>query len=61
LFGIEIDSCASWGGTLKIIARIEEPEVIVKILSHLQRSAPERYPAVLPLEVRAPSARCRLR
>jgi hypothetical protein len=43
VFGIEIDSCARCGGRLAILASIEEPEIIAKILSHLERTAPERY------------------
>lgn len=54
VFGIEIDSGARCGGKLKIIASIEEPEVIAKILSHLQRKAPDQYQTELPLGARAP-------
>ena len=61
LFGVEIDSCTRCGSKLKIIASIEEPLVIAKILSHLQRTAPDQYPAALPLGARAPPARSRLR
>ena len=32
VIGIEIDSCQCCGGTLRIIASIEQPEVIAKIL-----------------------------
>ena len=39
VFGIEIARCTCCDGKLKIIARIEEPEVIAKVLSHLQRTA----------------------
>ena len=39
VFGIEIEDCARCGGKLRIIASIEEPEVIAKILSHLRRTA----------------------
>ncbi len=39
VFGIEIEGCARCGGKLAILASIEEPEVIAKILSHLERSA----------------------
>ena len=35
VFGIDIEHCPNCGGTLKIIAAIEEPAVIVKILTHL--------------------------
>jgi hypothetical protein len=40
VFGIEIDTCQRCGGTLRIVASIEQPEVIAKILSHLERTAP---------------------
>ena len=40
VFGVEIDQCARCRGQLKILASIEEPAVIAKILSHLQRTAP---------------------
>jgi hypothetical protein len=39
VFGIEIDTCRRCGGTLAIIAGIEQPEVIAKIHAHLERSA----------------------
>jgi hypothetical protein len=39
VFGIEIEHCLRCGGKLKIIASIEDPAVIAKILSHLQRTA----------------------
>jgi len=35
------------GGKLKIIASIEEPQVIAKILSHLERTAGTPQPQVL--------------
>lgn len=53
VFGIEIEGCARCGGRLKVIASIEEPEVIAKILSHLEKTAPDRYQAELPLGARA--------
>jgi len=34
-FDIDIENCPNCGGTLKIIAAIEDPPVIDKILSHL--------------------------
>jgi hypothetical protein len=43
VFGVEIEGCARCGGQLKIIASIEEPQLIAKILSHLERAAPEQY------------------
>ena len=54
VFGIEIERCARCAGKLKIIASIEEPMVIAKILSHLERRAPQQYPTELPLRARAP-------
>jgi hypothetical protein len=60
VFGIEIECCAHCGGKLRILASIEEPEVIATILSHLQRTVPEQYSAELPLGARAPPAQSRL-
>jgi len=34
-FAIEIDKCDKCGGRVKIIASIDDPEVIEKILKHL--------------------------
>lgn len=39
VFGMEINACAGCGGKLKVIASIEEPEVIAKILAHLEKTA----------------------
>ena len=39
VFGIEIDTCQRCSGTLRIVASIEQPEVIAKILAHLERTA----------------------
>ena len=54
VFGIEIESCARCGGALKIIASIEEPRIIAKILWHLERTAAEQNRSELPLGARAP-------
>jgi hypothetical protein len=54
VFGVEIESCARCGGKLKVIASIEEPAVIAKILAHLARTAPDQYQSELPLGARAP-------
>jgi hypothetical protein len=60
VFGIEIEGCVRCGGALRIIASIEEPAVIAKILSHLERTAPDQYPTALPLGARAPPAQSTL-
>jgi len=54
VFGIEINTCTRCGGPLKVIASIEEPEVIARILAHLQKTAPDPQQAELPLGARAP-------
>lgn len=41
--GVEIEQCAGCGGKLRILASIEEPAAIARILSHLERTAPEQY------------------
>ena len=47
VFGIDLEHCPQCGGDFKIIAAIEEPAVIVKILTHLglPARAPPRSPA----------------
>jgi hypothetical protein len=60
VFGIDIEACARCGGKLKVIASIEEPAVIAKILAHLERTAPERCQSELPLGARAPPVQSRL-
>jgi len=42
VFDIDIEHCPNCGGALKIIAAIEDPPVIVKILTHL--GLPARAP-----------------
>ena len=47
VFGIDIKTCHECGGTVKVIACIDDPVVIEKILSHLQEkltSAASRAP-----------------
>src|SRR5271169_1696274 len=60
VFGVEIEGCARCGGELKIIASIEEPQLIAKILSHLERAAPEQYQSEPPLGARGPPIQSRL-
>ena len=47
VFEIDLEHCPQCGGDLKIIAAIEEPAVIVRILTHLglPARAPPRSPA----------------
>ena len=61
VFGIEIDTCRRCGGTLRIVASIEQPDVIAKILAHLERTSAPQHPPQLPLGARAPPVPSRLR
>ncbi len=47
VFDIDVEHCPHCGGNLKIIAAIEDPSVITKILDHLGLAtrAPPRAPA----------------
>ena len=47
VFDIDLEHCPECGGSLKIIAAIEEPPVMVRILAHLglPTRAPPRSPA----------------
>jgi hypothetical protein len=53
VFNIDIATCQDCGGAMKVIACIEDPEVIQKILTHLQLNAEAAAPSPLP-EPRAP-------
>ena len=53
VFNIDVDRCAHCGGPAKVIACIEDPVVIKKILSHLLGKALSAEPVGLP-ESRAP-------
>jgi hypothetical protein len=50
VFSLDLEHCPNCGGALKIIAAIEDPAVIVKILTHLglPARAPPRAPARPP-------------
>ena len=50
VFNIDIETCSKCGGDVRIIASIEDPAVIQKILAHLAETAAT---ALLP-ECRAP-------
>jgi hypothetical protein len=62
VFVVETETCVRCGGTLKINASIEQPEVIAKILAHLERTAPPqpKQPEVA-LGARAPPVQSTLR
>ena len=53
VFNIDVETCSECGGTVKIIASIEDPIVIRKILAHLDQKASMQQAACLP-ESRAP-------
>jgi hypothetical protein len=44
---IDIETCSECGGDVKIIASIEDPMVIRKILAHLDDNAPSATTALL--------------
>jgi hypothetical protein len=46
VFGIEIEQCVRCGGRLKVIASIEEPELIERILAHRRERGEEAAPTV---------------
>jgi hypothetical protein len=60
VFGVEIEGCARCAGQLKIIASIEEAQLIAKILSHLERAATQQSQSELPLGARWPPAQSSL-
>ena len=53
LFTIDIETCEYCGGAVKVIASIEDPAVVKKILEHLDRRAEPTTPAFRPV-ARAP-------
>jgi hypothetical protein len=55
VFGIDVETCAGCGGTMRIIACIEDPAVIKAILAHLAGKARPVYAPRLP-PGRAPPA-----
>ena len=55
VFNIDIETCSECGGEVRIIASIEDPEVIRKILAHLDEKAATAVTAHLP-PCRAPPA-----
>ena len=53
VFGVEIEQCVHCGGRLKVIASIEEPELIEHILAHRRERGEEGAPTAA-LWARAP-------
>jgi 16S rRNA U1498 N3-methylase RsmE len=47
-FGIEIETCEQCGVAVKVIANIEEPSVIQKILNHLNTKNDDVVESLLP-------------
>jgi hypothetical protein len=48
VFNIDIETCSECGGDVKIIASIEDPVVIQKILAHLENTASSAATSLLP-------------
>ncbi len=48
VFNIDIQSCDKCGGQLKVIAAIEDPQVIKQILDHLENKAQGVKPFLVP-------------
>ena len=53
VFAIEIETCRQCGGKLKVIASIEDPALIQRILAHLKQQ-PEAEQPRSPFVPRAP-------
>ncbi|MCP3869621.1 MAG: IS91 family transposase, partial [Gammaproteobacteria bacterium] len=53
VFNIDIETCSKCGGAVRVIACIEDPVVIDKILTHLDEKAELAEPLLLP-QSRAP-------
>jgi hypothetical protein len=60
VLGIDIDHCAGCGGKLKIIASIEQPEVIARIPAHLEHQSQDRAPSEGLPSARGPPQQVRL-
>jgi hypothetical protein len=57
VFNIDIETCERCAGQVKIIACIEDPAVIKRILAHLNGKAPSVGTALLPENRAPPQAR----
>jgi hypothetical protein len=58
VFNIDVETCTHCGGSVKVIACIENPVVIRKILSHLLGKALSAEPVRLPKSRAPPQAGC---
>jgi hypothetical protein len=62
VFDVDIETCPECGGRLRVIACVEDPPLIAKILSHIRRrealfdSTPRAPPGSLPLPNLTPRA-----
>jgi hypothetical protein len=43
VFHIDVQTCSKCGGTAKVIACIQDPAMIEKILTHLESKTPPEY------------------
>jgi hypothetical protein len=48
VFGVEIECCVHCGRQMRIIASIEEPQPIARMLSYPERTAAEQHQSELP-------------
>jgi hypothetical protein len=54
VFKLDLESGEGCGGQVRVIACLEDPLVIAKILSHLDRQPPPSASTVPPLPARGP-------
>ncbi len=60
VFAIEIETCVRCQGRLRVIASIEEPEVIARILAYRERDCGAAEPELAPIAARVPPQQGRL-
>ena len=53
VFNVDVETCRICGGSAKVIACIEDPVIIKKILMHLEEKSPTRAALLFP-DSRAP-------
>ena len=63
VFAIDIETCPKCGGTLRVIACIENPDVIATILEHVgaREAAATAKPRAPPIDTEIPAARYQAR